>query len=114
MQTSYTNFQCKSELLLHPIESFLIFVTKFVLLGQKYIWPELDVRIYIGPMGRDRSHRDCGMTAAPLVSEFGTWTWYKYSASLSKKLTCLRRLLEDRPPLPPTAPINPPFFYELH
>jgi hypothetical protein len=41
----------------HPIESFLIFLTKFVLLGQKYIW------------------------------------------------------LEDRPPLPPTAPIYPPFFY---
>jgi hypothetical protein len=33
----------QSELLLHPIESFLIFLTKFVLLGgQKYIWPEPD------------------------------------------------------------------------
>ena len=60
MQTSYTNFQCKSELLLHPIESFLILLTKLVLLGQKYIWPEPDHQINIGPMGRDRSHRDFG------------------------------------------------------
>ncbi len=43
-----------------PLESFVLFLTKFVPLGKKYIWPEPDLRIYIGPMGRDHSHRDCG------------------------------------------------------
>jgi hypothetical protein len=33
---------CKSVLLLHPIETFVIFLFKFVLLGQKYIWPKPD------------------------------------------------------------------------
>ncbi len=44
-------------LLIHPIESFVIFLSKFVLLG---------------------------MIAAPLADEFGISTWYKYLAGLSK------------------------------
>jgi hypothetical protein len=72
MQTSYTNFQFKSELLLHPIESFLIFLTKFVLLGQKYeyIWPETDRQDLYWTNGKRPFSLDCGMTAAPLVAEF--------------------------------------------
>jgi hypothetical protein len=42
--------------LLHPIEIFVIFLSKFVLLG---------------------------MIAAPLAEEFGISTWYKYLAGLS-------------------------------
>ncbi len=70
-----------NSLLLHPIETLTIFVCKFMLLGQKYslmmlskmasssldnIWPEPDTQDlqYIGPMGKDHSHRD----------------WYKYLA----------------------------------
>ena len=79
MTTDNIYFPCKFVLLLHPIETLTIFVFKFVLLGQKYslmilskmasssldkIWPKADTQIYIGPMGRDHSHRD----------------WYKYSA----------------------------------
>jgi hypothetical protein len=78
---------CKFVLLLHPIERLSLFLPKFVLLGQKYslmilsnskrqhkereywknssssldnFWPKPDNRIYIGPIGRDHSHRDCG------------------------------------------------------
>ncbi len=60
MQTSNTNFHCKSVLLLHPIESFVIFLSKFVLLARNTSGPNPTVRIYIGPMGRDHSHRDYG------------------------------------------------------
>jgi hypothetical protein len=85
MQTSYTNFQCKSELLLHPIESFLIFLTKFVLLGQKYIWAEPNCQdLYWTNGKRPFTQGLRGMTAVPLAAKFGSSTWYKYSAVLSK------------------------------
>ncbi len=78
-ETIYSTFPCKFVLLLHPLERLSLFLSKFVLLGQKYSLKEwlnphwitsglnLTVRIYIGPMGRDHSHRD----------------WYKYSAGLN-------------------------------
>jgi hypothetical protein len=76
MQTSYKNFQCKSELLLHPIESFLIFLTKFVLLGQKYIWPEPDCQdLYWTNGKRPFTQGLRGMTVVPLAAKFGSSTW---------------------------------------
>ncbi len=81
-------------LLLHPMERLSLFLSKYVLLVLTYIfmwrkgglkwrenikrmasssldniWPEPDSQDlqYIGPMGRDHSHRD----------------WYKYSAGLN-------------------------------
>jgi hypothetical protein len=101
-------------LLLNPIESFAIFLSKFVLLGQKYIstmpaieWGTMFSFKYALLVHKDKLTVDAnrntqhlwapietlnifvckfvllGMTAAPLAAEFGSLTWYKYSASLS-------------------------------
>ncbi len=59
-------------------------LTKFVLLGQKYIWPEPDRQDLYLTNGKRPFTQGLRDDSRPLVAEFGSSTWYKYSASLRK------------------------------
>jgi hypothetical protein len=89
MKTDNIYFPCKFVLLLDPIETLIIFVCKFVLLGQIYslkilskmasssldnIWPEPDSQEgSILDQWEETVHTGtAGMTAVPLAAKFGS------------------------------------------
>jgi hypothetical protein len=81
MKTDNIYFPCKFVLLLHPIGRLSLFMSKFMMLGQKYsimipskmvsssldnIWPEPAVRICILDQWEETIHRGIGINIRPV------------------------------------------------